>query len=171
MNNSGAQIHAVSPSDSGPPIAKPMNPAACARPPGLSGEPAHRCHRPSTGSATIVAPRTSRGLASGFGSVRISSTATAAVTTGSTTTAEPMKIRNTESIHAPTGRAASNQELAAMTTASARKASASPSRRWPGSMSRARPTDRAVPPVPLASISHVARTARPQVSPALATNE
>ena len=38
-------------------------------------------------------------------------------------------------------------------------------------MSRARPTDRAVLPVPLASISHVARTARPQVSPALATNE
>ena len=32
MNNSGAQIHGVNPSESGPPIAKPMNPAACARP-------------------------------------------------------------------------------------------------------------------------------------------
>ena len=79
MNSSGAQIHLVSPSESGPPIAKPMKPAACARPAGVSGEPAHRCHRPSTGSATIVAPSTSRGRASGFGSVRISSTATTAV--------------------------------------------------------------------------------------------
>ncbi len=83
MNNSGAQIHLVSPSESGPPMAKPMNPAACARPTGVSGEPAHRCHRPSAGSATIAAPSTSRGRASGFGSVRINSTATAAVTTGS----------------------------------------------------------------------------------------
>lgn len=29
MNSSGAAIHSVNPSDSGPPIAKPMNPAAC----------------------------------------------------------------------------------------------------------------------------------------------
>ena len=171
MNSSGAQIHAVNPSESGPPMAKPMNPAACARPTGLSGEPAHRCHRPSTGSATIAAPRTSRGRASGLGSVRINSTAIAAVTNGSTTTAEPMKIRSTESTHAPTGRAASNQELAATTTASPSKARAIPSRRCPGSMSRARPTDRAVLPVPLATISHVARTARPQVRPALVTSE
>ncbi len=28
MNSSGAAIHWVSPSDSGPPMAKPMNPAA-----------------------------------------------------------------------------------------------------------------------------------------------
>ncbi|HXO56088.1 MAG TPA: hypothetical protein VN866_06010, partial [Mycobacterium sp.] len=35
----------------------------------------------------------------------------------------------------------------------------------------ARPTDRAVLPVPLASISHVARTARPHASPALVTSE
>ncbi len=32
MNSNGAQIHAVSPSESGPPIANPMNPAACAAP-------------------------------------------------------------------------------------------------------------------------------------------
>ncbi|BBX44183.1 hypothetical protein GCM10009641_67170 [Mycobacterium cookii] len=38
-------------------------------------------------------------------------------------------------------------------------------------MSRARPTDRAVLPVPLATINHVARTARPQVNPALVTSE
>ena len=171
MNNSGAQIHLVNPSESGPPMAKPMNPAACARPAGVSGEPAHRCHRPSAGSAIIAAPSTSRGRASGFGSVRINSTATAAVTTGSATTAEPMKMRTTESTHAPTGRAASNQELAAMTTARPSSARAIPSRRWPGSISRARPTDRAVLPVPLASISHVARTARPHASPALVTSE
>ena len=65
----------------------------------------------------------------------------------------------------------SNQELAAMTTATPSSASAIPSRRWPGSISRARPTDRAVLPVPFANISHVARTARPQASPALVTSE
>ncbi len=36
-----------------------------------------------------------------------------------------------------------------------------PSRRWPGSRSRARPTDRAVDPAPLASISQPARAPRP----------
>ncbi len=129
MKSSGAQIHAVSPSESGPPMAKPMNPAACARPAGVSGEPAHKCHSPSAGSATIVAPSTSRGRASGFGSVRINSSATAAVTRGSTPTAEPMKIRTTESTQAPTGRAAWNHELAAITTATPSSARAIPSRR------------------------------------------
>ena len=36
-----------------------------------------------------------------------------------------------------------------------------PSRRWPGSRSRARPTDRAVEPAPRASIIQVARGAAP----------
>ena len=49
MNSSGAAIHSVSPSDSGPPMAKPRNPAACWRPGGSVGEPAHRCHSPSGG--------------------------------------------------------------------------------------------------------------------------
>ena len=35
MNSSGAAIHWVSPSDSGPPMAKPMKPAACWRPGGV----------------------------------------------------------------------------------------------------------------------------------------
>jgi hypothetical protein len=41
-----------------------------------------------------------------------------------------------------------------------------PSRRWPGSRSRARPTERAVDPAPLATISQPARTPRPTVAPA-----
>lgn len=46
-----------------------------------------------------------------------------------------------------------------------------PSRRWPGSMSRARPTDRAVEPAPRAAISQVARAARPPAEAATATAE
>src|SRR5262249_57859944 len=49
--------------------------------------------------------------------------------------------------------------------------SAMPSRRCPGSMSRARPIDRATLPVPRAAISQVARMARPQVSPAATSDE
>jgi hypothetical protein len=41
-----------------------------------------------------------------------------------------------------------------------------PSRRWPGSRSRARPTERAVDPAPLATINHPERTPRPTVTPA-----
>ena len=58
-------------------MAKPRNPAACWRPAGSIGEPAHRCHSPRVGSVTIAAPRISRGRASGSGSVRISTTAIA----------------------------------------------------------------------------------------------
>ena len=65
MNSSGAAIHAVRPSESGPPIAKPMNPAACWRAAGSCGDPAHRCHSPSAGSTIIAAPRISRGRARG----------------------------------------------------------------------------------------------------------
>ena len=129
MNSSGAAIHSVSPSDSGPPMAKPRNPAACWRAVGSCGEPAHRCHSPSAGSAIIAAPRISLGRASGSGSVRISTTAIAANKIGSSTTAEPIRTRRKVSIHWPTGRAASNQELAAITTAMPRRASAMPSRR------------------------------------------
>lgn len=146
-------------------MAKPMKPAACRRAPGPCGEPAHRCHRPSTDSPTNAAPRISRGRASGLGSVRISVTAAAVRTTGSTAAAEPTNIRSTASTHAPTGRAASNHELAAMTTATPSSISAIPSRRWPGSMSRARPTERAAAPAVLATSSHVLRTASAQLSP------
>ena len=114
----------------------------------------------------IAAPRISRGRASGSGSVRISTTAIAASTMGTRTTADPISTRRNVSIHWPTGRAASNQELAAITTAMPSSASAMPSRRWPGSRSRARPTDRAVDPAPLASINQPARTPRPTVAPA-----
>ena len=112
MNSSGAAIHAVTPSDSGPPMAKPMKPAACWRPAGVCGEPAHRCHRPSAGSAIIAEPSTSRGRASGSGSVLINATATSTATIGSSTTAEPISVRNRVSTHCPTGRAALNQLLA-----------------------------------------------------------
>ena len=159
MNNNGAAIQAVSPSDSGPPMAKPMNPAARRRASGSSGEPDHRWRRPSTESAIRVAPRISLGRASGLGRVRISATATAAVTTGSARTPAPMKVRNSVSTHAPTGRAALNHELAATTTERPSNISAIPSRRCPGSMSRARPIDRAAPPVLRAAISQVARRA------------
>ena len=50
-------------------------------------------------------------------------------------------------------------------------ARAIPSRRCPGSMSWARPTDRAVPPTPLATINQVARAARPTPAPAAATTD
>ena len=166
MNSSGAAIHWVSPSDSGPPIAKPMKPAACWRPAGVPGDPAHRCHRPSAGRATIAAPRISRGRASGSGSVRISTTAIAMSATGNTRTADPISTRKKLSIHPPTGLAASNHELAMTTTAMPSSASAIPSRRWPGWMSRARPTDRAVEPAPLASMNQPARAPRPMASPA-----
>ena len=82
-----------------------------------------------------------------------------------------MSTRTIVSIHAPTGRAASNQLLAATTTARPSSASATPSRRCPGSSSRARPTDRAVLPAPLASISQLARTPLPTAVPADATGD
>ena len=164
--NSGVAIHAVRPSESGPLIANPTNPPARWRPGGSAGDPDHRCHRPSTGRHTIAAPSTSRGRPSGCGSVRISSTATAAISRGSRTTAPPTKVRKPESSQAPAGRAASNQDAAAITTASASKPSAMPSRRWPGSISRARPTERAVEPAPRAIISQVARAARPPAAAA-----
>src|SRR4029077_7030979 len=96
----------------------------------------------------------------------ISTTAIPASTMGTSTTADPISTRRSVSIHWPTGRAASNQEPAAITTAMPSSASAMPSRRWPGSRSRARPTDRAVDPAPLASINQPARTPRPTVAPA-----
>src|SRR5689334_4558133 len=108
----------------------------------------------------------SRGRASGSGSVRINTTAIPPSTIGTRTTADPIIVRRTLSIHPPTGRAASNHELAAITTAMPSSASAMPSRRWPGSRSRARPTDRAVEPAPFASINQPARTPRPTVAPA-----
>src|ERR1700722_8619051 len=119
----------------------------------------------------MLAPRISRGRASGLGSVRISTTATAAKTTGSANTAEPMNVRSTMSTQAPTGRAASNQELAAITTARPSSTSANPSRRCLGSMSRARPIDRAALPVPRAAISQVARMARPHVTPVATSSD
>ncbi len=171
MNNSGAAIHCVSPSDSGPPMAKPMNPAACCRPGGVSGEPDHRCHRPSAGRAIIAAPRISRGRASGLGSVRIRTTAIATSASGNTRTADPISTRRKLSIHPPTGRAASNHELATTMTAMPSNARAMPSRRWPASMSRARPTERAVDPAPLASINQPARAPRPIASPVAGMRE
>ena len=83
-----------------------------------------------------------------------------------------MKVRNSASTHAPTGRAASNHELAATTTERPSRTSAIPSRRCPGSMSRARPIERAAPPVPLGRPSaRSARMARPQVSPAATSSD
>ena len=114
----------------------------------------------------MAAPRISRGRVSGSGSVRMSTTAITASASGNNATEEPMSTRRNVSIHAPTGRAASNQELAAITTAMPSSARAMPSRRWPGSRSRALPTERAVDPAPLATISQPARTPRPTVAPA-----
>ena len=169
--SSGVAIHALNPSASGPPMANPMNPPACWRAAGSVGAPDHRCQSPSTGRQISVVPSTSRGRVSGCGSVRIRTTATAAMSSGSRTTAPPTSVRSTESIQAPTGRAASNQDAAAITTASASKPSASPSRRWPGSMSRARPTERAVDPAPRATTSQVARAARPPAAAAVANGD
>ncbi len=117
MISSGVAIQGVSPSDSGPPSAKPTNPAAWRRATGSCGAPAHRCQSPSAGRLIMAAPRISRGRASGFGSVRIRTTAMATSRIGTRTTAEPMTTRTTVSIQPPTGRAASNHELAASTTA------------------------------------------------------
>ena len=152
-------------------MAKPMNPAACWRPGGVSGEPAHKCDRPNAGSVIIAAPRMSRGLASGSGSDRIRTTAIAASADGNNRTADPISTRRKLSIHPPTGRAASNHELAATMTATPNSASAIPSRRWPGSMSRARPTERAVDPAPRASINQPARAPLPMASPAAGMRE
>ena len=49
MTSSGAAIHAVSPSDSGPPMANPTKPAPCWRATGSSGAPDHRCQEPERG--------------------------------------------------------------------------------------------------------------------------
>ncbi len=166
MNSSGAAIHGVSPSESGPPMAKPMKPAARRRISGSSGDPDHRWRSPRKDRAIRLDPRISRGRASGLGSVRISTIAAAAASSGSSTTAEPMKVRNPASTHAPTGRAAPNHELAATMTARPSSTSAMPSRRWPGSMLRAWPIDRAAVPVPRAAIIQVARAARPPAIPA-----
>ena len=166
--SSGVAIQTVSPSDSGPPMANPMKPPARWRSAGPEGEPDHRCHRPRTGSATIAEPRTSRGRAWWWGSVRISTSATAAISNGNRTTVAPTKVRRPESIQAPTGRAASNQDAAAMITARASSPRAIPSRRCPGSISRARPIERAVDPAPRATMNQVARAARPPADVATA---
>ena len=115
----------------------------------------------------MAAPRTRRGLASGWGSVRMSTTPTVVSRIGTSTTDEPITVRRAVSIQAPTGPAAPNHVLAAITTATPSNASAMPSRRWPGSRSRARPTERAVLPAPLATISQPARAARPIADPAV----
>ncbi len=167
----GVAIQAVRPSESGPAMANPMNPPACRRATGSAGDPDHRCHRPNTGRQIIAVPSTSRGRASWCGSVRIRIIAAAAISRGSRITAPPTIVRRPESIHAPTGRAASNQDAAAITTASPSRPSASPSRRWPGSMSRARPTERAVDPAPRATTSHIARPARPPAAAATASGD
>lgn len=171
MTSSGVAIHTVSPSDSGPPIAKPMKPAACRRASGSWGPPDQMCHRPSTGNAIITEPRIRRGRASRSGSVRISTTATTPRMSGTSTTAPPITVRTAISTQPPTGRAASNHELAATITATPSRASAMPSRRCPGSSSRARPTERAVEPAPLASISQPARVPRPTAAPAVASGD
>ena len=93
MMSSGVAIQTVSPSESGPPMTKPTKPAAPRRSPGSVGAPAQMCHRPRTGRPIMAAPRISRGRASGFGWVRISVTASASSSTGSTTTAAPMTVR------------------------------------------------------------------------------
>jgi hypothetical protein len=64
-----------------------------------------------------------------LGSVRINTTAITAIAIGRTDTALPTRARMPESIHSPTGRAASNQELAAKITATANNAKEIPSRR------------------------------------------
>ena len=92
-------------------------------------------------------------------------------TSGSSTTAEPMNIRTPASTQAPTGRAASNHELAATMTATPSSTSAIPSRRCPGSMWRACPIDRAARPVPLAAIIQAPRAVRPQVRPASTSSD
>ena len=73
-------------------------------------------------------------------------------------------MRSSVSTHCPTGRAALNQLLATITTAMPSSANAIPSRRWRGSISPARPTERAAPPAPLATISHAVCTPRPIAS-------
>ena len=163
-NSSGAAIHAVSPSDSGPPIAKPKKPAACWRATGSCGDPDHRCHRPSAGSTIIAAPRISRGRDSGCGSVRISTTPNAPSAMGTSTTAAPISTRRNVSIHSPTGRPR-------RTTSWRRRRRPGPAvparRRRGGVRVRVRgpcqPSGRSTGP--LATISQPARTPRPTACP------
>ena len=103
MISSGVAIHGVSPSDSGPPMAKPTKPAACWRSAGSCGEPDHMCHSPSAGSAIIAAPRISRGRASGWVRCASAPPRPRRAGCGTSTTAEPMTVRTTVSIQPPTG--------------------------------------------------------------------
>ena len=171
MINSGVAIHGVSPSESGPPIAKPTKPATRCRSAGSCGAPDHRCQRPSTGSAIIAVPRTSRGRASGWGSVRISSTANATSRIGEQHHGRADDGTDDRVDPAPTGSGGVEPGAGGEHDRDGEQASAMPSRRCPGSRSRARPTDRAVDPAPLASISQLARAPLPIAEPAAATGE
>ncbi len=143
-------------------MAKPRNPAACWRPAGSCRRTRPQMPQPEGGQRdhrrTEDQPRSCFRVGLRCASARRQSRpARWATARRPIRSARAGTCRST----APTGRAASNHELAAITTAMPSSASAMPSRRWPGSRSRARPTERAVDPAPLASISQPARTPAP----------
>ena len=112
---------------------------------GCPGEPDHRCHSPSAGSVIIAAPRISRGRASGSGSVRISTTAIAI------SAMRQQQRRPTRSASAGSRRSSRRPDGRRRTTSWRRsrpRCPAAPARSRRGgdraSMSRARPTERAV---------------------------
>ncbi len=140
-----------------------MEPAASVRPTASAGAPTAKCHKPSVPNANTRVPTVRRGRAAGSDSVRIRATATPASTTGSASDAVPNMARKACRIPSPTGPPAAHHIAAAVTTASATRPSASPSRRCAGSSPRAPPNALTSPPAPRASKGHTPGRLAPRV--------
>ena len=82
MNSRGVAIHALRPSDSGPPMAKPTNPAACWRPVGSVRRPRPEVPQSQSGQGDHRRAEDQAGRDSGLGSVRINVTAITASAIG-----------------------------------------------------------------------------------------
>ncbi len=142
----------------------PISPPAflmCEAPASIPGAPQPMWIRPSTPRLSAPRPMTMRPLASGRSGWRISRTAIPPSSIGTSTDSRPkapLTILVTATASQPCG---SDQEPAAISSASAISSSASPSLRCAGCRPLApSPTPRAIAPTPCAIPSQVPRTAR-----------
>ncbi len=163
--SSGTATQPVTPRASRSPESQPIHPPACIWSAWSCGRPLTRCRSPRTARVTSRLPTTMRGRVSGRGCERMSTTAASSSPTGSARAADPRTLRVPTAMASPTGPAASQPTPTAATRANAMSPSARPSLRCSGSNSRVRPTARATPPTPRASMRQVPRTVFPSAPP------